>query len=186
MRWHALLADLAGQAERMDQAERSAEVADRARIEAQRVTLVDRLRAVGDGNRVRVQVRGCDDVTGRIRQVAVGWTLVSDDSGAEWIITAPAIMGVAGLHRYSEPAGSSVVDSRLGIAHALRGIAADRSGVRILMTDGSVVDGTIDRVGADFVDVAVHPAGEARRRSTVREMRAVALAGVAAVVRSDR
>jgi hypothetical protein len=44
--------------------------------------------------------------------------------------------------------------------------------------------GTIDRVGADFIEVATHPAGEARRRADVRDVELVTLAAIAAVRRS--
>jgi hypothetical protein len=69
---------------------------------------------------------------------------------------------------------------------ALRGIARDRSVVRIDLTgtDGAL-DGTIDRVGADFVDVAEHPPGEPRRRGNVRSSVLVPTAAIAAVRRQS-
>ena len=48
---------------------------------------------------------------------------------------------------------------------------------------GRVVSATIDRVGADFVEAAVHPVGEPRRRGEVREVVALALPAVAAIRR---
>ena len=39
------------------------------------------------------------------------------------------------------------------------------------------VDATIDRVGADFVEVATHAAGEVRRRDEVREVELIPLRG---------
>ena len=76
------------------------------------------------------------------------------------------MLGVRGSARYSAVPGSDgVVESRLGLRPALRGIARDRSTVRLHLVDGSPsLDATIDRVGADFVDVAALAAGEARRR----------------------
>jgi hypothetical protein len=49
--------------------------------------------------------------------------------------------------------------------------------------DGSVLDATIDRVGTDFLEAAVHAAGEARRRSEVREVVLIPYAALAAVRR---
>jgi hypothetical protein len=71
---------------------------------------------------------------------------------------------------------------------ALRGIARDRSTVRIHLTSGNTqfdaVDATIDRVGADFLEVAAHSAGAARRRAEVRETELVPFTAVVAVRRS--
>jgi hypothetical protein len=51
------------------------------------------------------------------------------------------------------------------------------------LVDGGAVTGTVDRVGADFVEVAEHGPGEPRRQREVSGVRAVAFAAIA-VVRS--
>jgi hypothetical protein len=76
-----------------------------------------------------------------------------------------------------------VVESKLGLRHILRGVARDRSVLRVHLIDETVVDGTIDRVGSDFVEIAVHAAGEIRRQSEVREVLVVALSAIAAIRR---
>jgi hypothetical protein len=81
------------------------------------------------------------------------------------------------------PESESVVESRLGLRHVLRGIARDRSAVRISLIDGTAIDGTIDRLGADFVEVAQHAAGELRRRDQVRDVVLVPLSALAVVRR---
>jgi hypothetical protein len=65
----------------------------------------------------------------------------------------------------------------------LRGVARDRSPVRLHLRDGGTVEATIDRVGADFVEAATHAPGEPRRRPDVREVELVPLAAVVAVRR---
>ena len=81
-------------------------------------------------------------------------------------------------------AAPGAVEARLGLAHAVRGIARDRSGVRLLLRDGRSLGGTLDRAGADFVEFASHPAGEARRPAAVREVVVVAYSAIAAVCRT--
>ena len=53
------------------------------------------------------------------------------------------------------------------------------------LLDGTVLDGTPDRVGADFVELALHPAGEQRRRSTVSQLLVVATEAIVAVRRDS-
>jgi hypothetical protein len=66
---------------------------------------------------------------------------------------------------------------RLGFAFALRDLARRRSSVMVT-TCGGVLQGTIDRVARDHLDLAVHAAGSPRRATNVRETRIVPLAAV--------
>jgi hypothetical protein len=184
MRWDQLFADLEAQADALDLLERGGEIDERARIELSRVALFDRLRP-GVGQVVRVRCPAGVTVGGRLVRVGAQWLLVDEAGGRQALVVASAIMVVSGLGRLAASPGSQgVVESRLGLAHALRGIARDRSPVRLELVDGTSLDGTIDRVGADFVELAAHAAGEARRRAEVRELVVVATAALA-VVRRD-
>lgn len=183
MRWDALFADLEAQASAMAQAERAAEVEDRVRAEVGALTLVDRARAAL-GTPLSVRLLGGTTLTGRLARVGPDWLLLEPDAGAEAVVAAGQLVSVRGLPRYAAvPDSAGVVESRLGLGHVLRSIARDRSAVRILLADGTAVDGTIDRVGADFVDVAAHAAAEPRRRADVHGVQLVPLAGLAAVCR---
>ncbi|HVD89397.1 MAG TPA: hypothetical protein VNB91_10935 [Jatrophihabitantaceae bacterium] len=62
------------------------------------------------------------------------------------------------------------MESRLTFRIALRGLVRDRSTVQVRLTDGRTVIGTLDRVGADFVELAEHAAGESRRAAEVRDV----------------
>jgi hypothetical protein len=184
MRWDALFADLSAQAEALERADRDVEIADRTRIEIAAVPLRDRLAAAA-GQPVRLRCAAGVAVTGRLAQVGPDWALVDEGGGREALVRLAAVLAVGGVSRRAvdaAPAGS--VASRLGVRHVLRGIARDRSAVLVALADGTSVTGTIDRVGADFLELAVHPAGESRRRGDVVDVSVVAVGAVSTVRRA--
>lgn len=184
MRWDGLFADLEAQAAALEHAERAAEVEDRTRGEVGALTVADRVRAAL-GTPLRLRLAGGHSAAGTLVRAGAEWLLVDEGSGREVVLATTAVVSVRGLGRYaSAPGSADVIDSRLGLRSALRGIARDRSVVRVHLVDGSTVDGTIDRVGADFVEIATHPAGEPRRRQDVREVELLPLRSLAAVRRS--
>ena len=182
-RWNELFDDLEAQAQVLSTAERAAEIEDRTRYETGRLGLVDRLLpAIG----ASIQLRGAGglSVAGRLERAHPEWLLVAEDAGREALVAVAAVVSIGGLGRWSAaPGGQSAVDARLSLRQALRAIVRDRSTVRIHLLDGSVLDGTLDRVGADFVELAEHPVGESRRHGEITALLAVALASIAAVRR---
>ena len=76
------------------------------------------------------------------------------------------------------------MNARLDLRFALRAITRDRSPVSLALCDGSQASGTIDRVGADFIEVAEHAIGELRRRDAVQSVRTYPLVAVAAISRT--
>lgn len=182
-RWDGLFSDLEAQADALHAAERAAEVEERARIELAGTTLHDRLRAAV-GQRLRLTCAGQLRLTGVLVRVGSGWLLMDEGGGRECVAREAALVCVSGLSRVTAPPDSApVVESRLGVSHALRGIARDRSGVRMHLVDGSVLVGTVDRAGRDFAEVALHPPAEPRRVGAVRDVVAVAFSAIAAVRR---
>ncbi|MGN6605904.1 MAG: hypothetical protein ACTHMS_02675 [Jatrophihabitans sp.] len=179
MRWEGLFADLAAQAEALERAERAAEIDERTRGEAATLGVLDRLRAAV-GTTVRVGVPGVGPVTGRLGTVGADWLLVDEGSGREALVPVAAVLTVRGIGRTAltaEVAGP--VAARLRLTSALRGVARDRSAVRVHLVDGTVLDGTLDRVGRDHLDVAAHAPGEPRRAREVREIDLVPFAALA-------
>jgi hypothetical protein len=70
---------------------------------------------------------------------------------------------------------------RYQLALALRELARQREPVRVQLVDGTAVGGTIEAVGSDYLELAEHDPGEARRRAAVRARRFIGFAAVVAV-----
>ena len=184
MRWEGLFDDLEAQAAALEQAERAAEVDERTRSEIGALAWGDRARA-SLGASVRARLAGGLAVSGLLCRAGPDWLLLDEGAGREALIVSAAVLGLRGLGRYSAvPDSDGVVAARLGLRHALRAIARDRSVVRIHLRDGTTVDATIDRVGRDFVEVATHAAAELRRRQDVRDIELVPLTAITAVRRA--
>jgi hypothetical protein len=185
MRWDELFDDLDAQAEALAFAERAAEIEDRTRFESGQLALVNRL-LPAIGSALALRCAGGIAIAGLLRRVHPEWLLIAEAAGRESLVATGALSSVGGLGRWSSAPGSqSVVDARLSLRHALRTIARDRSAVRIHLGDGGVLDGTLDRIGADFVELAEHPVGELRRRGEVIAVLAIPVAAIVAVRRDS-
>lgn len=182
MRWDALFDDLEAQAVALERLERSGQVEERARAERSAVGLADRLRP-SCGAALRLSCLGGHAIDGVLRRVGPDWLLLVD-AGTEWVVELAAVVAVTGLGRLAAPAGSAgPAEARLGLGHLLRGLARDRSPVRLYLADGSISAATLDRVGRDYLEAALHPAGEARRRGAVRQVQVVPFSAVVALRR---
>ena len=183
MRWDELFADLEGQLEAAEGAELAAEVADRTRHEAAQLWLVDRARARRRARRSRCTCAGPDRSAGAWpRRGGVAARLGGGRPPGPGAGRGRAVRGRAGrLHgRRVRRAGCSPASG--WVRRCARSPATGcRSSVGLV--DGGAVTGTVDRVGADFVEVAEHGAGEPRRQREVSGMRTVPFAAIA-IVRS--
>jgi hypothetical protein len=165
VRWQLLLADIEAQFDAAEAAELAAEVRDRTRRELARVSLVDRLRAA-IGAQVSVGVPHLGAVHGQLTGVGPDWLLLTEPPSRDVLVPLTAAITVTGVGPNADvPTGE--VDARLGLRYALRLLARDRAAVVITVSDGRTLAGTLDRVGADFVDVAEHSV-EGGRRDAVR------------------
>jgi hypothetical protein len=190
VRWESLFDDLEGQARAQEQAALDSEVADLARAERAGVPLVDRLRAhrgsslalrLLDGAALHVVVDdvGADCLLVRDLPVRSAGNNLATPSGA--LVPLHAVVSVEGLGHGADPGGTTS-ERRLGLAAALRRVARDRAPVRVELRDRTSLTGTVDRVGADHLDLAAHPQDVARRPRNVTHVPALPFAAVVRIV----
>lgn len=180
MRWDSLFDDLEAQLERERSAEELALQLEDERLRLARLGMRERLVAIGrepiilhvgsERHRVRIADAGRD------------WLAVDGEGPPAWsgIVPLPAIDGVTlapplarSSLRTTEGERPSLTE-RLGLAFVLRDLCRRRRYLR-LETPGAVLSGTIDRVGRDHLDLALHPPDAPRRESALAEVRMVPL-----------
>ncbi|MHA7262545.1 hypothetical protein ACX80W_04975 [Arthrobacter sp. TMN-37] len=179
MRWDALFDDMEAQLAAARAAEEEAVTADLSRAEQGRVFLADRLSgSMGQG----LKVRTCNGqgFSGRLAYLGAEWLVLAEGTRSV-LLPFTAVLSVEGLGRTvgSRPAG---VHARLGLASAYRALARDRAYVSVHAgSPPTVHEGMMDRVGADFFELALVPPGEHRRMANVRGVLALPFAAVSAV-----
>lgn len=186
MRWEQLFTDLDSQFTDLADAELMAELPGRQREAASSVTTVQRCRG-SIGAPVRVGVAGGAVHAGRLQDVGPDWLLLQVAAAGELLVALTAVTLIDGLGP-ATGAPLTVVDGRFTLRLALRRIARDRApvamsliGVSEAHAGSAEVTGTIDRVGADFVELAQHAAWEPRRAEAVRSRLLVPLGAIATV-----
>jgi len=178
VRWDELFQDLEGQLAAAEVADLVVEVADRTRRESALLTLADRARGAL-GSWVTVQALGAVRVDGVLVAVGPDWLLLTDDAGRDVLVPLAAVLGLAGLSaRSGSPVGQ--VAARLGLGSALRALSRDRARVTVHLVDSSVLAGTVDRVGADFLELSDRARHESGARPAVRTVSTSAVAAVTA------
>jgi hypothetical protein len=168
VRWEWLFADLEAQIEADDRASFEAEVGDLVRAERGAIPLRDRLRA-HVGCDLALHVRGGGVVDGALLDVGADWVLVRG-AAADLLLPVSSVVAVSGLSR-SAISDDARPARALKLSVVLRGLAADRAPVSVELSGGLTVTGTIDRVGADHLDLAVHALDEPRRQGNVAGVR---------------
>lgn len=173
MRWNALFEDMEAQLAEAETLAFESEVSDRSRADTALVGLSDRLRGTLGGT-IRVHLVSGSTFTGTLSHVGAEG-LVVDELSHQVLVPLAAVSHYSGIGRVAvgEP---SAVRTKLGLAGALRGLARDRAPLTVLLANESGeqrIPGVIDRVGRDFIDLAVTPPGEARRASGILDVATV-------------
>ncbi len=192
MRWDHLFDDLEGQLERELNAEEQDLVAEEERLRLSRLGLRDRLRALYGAGSGPVAITLS---TGTRVLVAL------DSFGRDWlsaeVLDGPVprgrcIIPTAAIASISVASGrvAASLDGdaraeaslalRLGLPFVLRDLCRRRRAVDLVAAHATV-HGTIDRVGRDHLDLAVHEPDTARRANQVAEVLVVPLTSLVLV-----
>lgn len=181
MRWDELFADLEGQLEHGLGAEEREAQLEEERLRVGRATLRDRIAAIGAEP---LRFRLIDGAQLEVVPRTVGRDWISGDlvgSAAQVVLPLQAVLALLPtpdqVDRSLLPVSLGTVTDRIGLAFVLRDLARRRRTLQ-LTTSGGVLSGTIDRVGKDHLDLAVHPADGWRRASSVARIEVLALTQV--------
>lgn len=191
MRWDRFFDDLEDQLASEWEAERAALDTEAERLRLSRVQLSERLTqlAARDGASPTVASFDLADgatVRASVTGVGADWVALALADGPGGAVVVPfASLGAIGLPhadllRTARPAPPrSPLADRLTFGFVLRDLVRRRAGVAVHLVSGRVLTGTIDRAGADHLDLAVHDQGAPRRADEVSGYRLVPFAAIA-------
>jgi len=184
MRWDHLFDDLAGQLEHELHAEERDLQQEEERLRLGRLELRARLGAMlrdRDPARRALSLRTRDGAHHRLRLRSLGRDWLAGDrlepASGQLVVPLAALESlILDAHQVDRTLEAAPLpddlSARLGLTFLLRDLCRRRVALT-LQTVVADVHGTIDRVGRDHVDVAVHDPGVPRRSSAVEHVRVV-------------
>ena len=187
VRWEELFADIESQFERQLDAERLDLEAETERLRIGRLSLIERLERMSGGDMpVRLVLVDAQSIEMSIESTGADWIAGEARLGERRRATIVPIGSVAEVvphgrlpdRRREVAAARSGLAERIGFAVVLRDLCRRRVEVDLCTLTG-IHHGTIDRVGTDHLDLAIHGPGE--RRSARERARVVAFAGIVCV-----
>jgi hypothetical protein len=195
MRWDDLFDDLEGQLEYGLGAEEVDLRAEEERLRLGQMSLRDRLmsivRAQAKGSSYAISVQLVSGAMIAVRPTTFGKDWLAADlvgetrAAAQCILPMAAVAGVIltrqqineSLDAAPEQRGAPRLADRIGLAFVLRDLCRRRASVELVTPPGSLA-GTIDRVGREHLDLAMHEPGSVRREANVTQYRVVPLARI--------
>ncbi|MGW9629836.1 hypothetical protein ACWGST_03970 [Agromyces sp. NPDC055520] len=194
MRWDLLFDDLESQIDQDQRDEERALAIEEERLRLGRLTLRDRLAAIARSDAddpagsIRIELHGGRTIALRPQVFGRDWVSGRSVEGvrggsAQCVVPIAAIAALLPTRAQLEPSlepvpeASARIAERLGLPFVLRDLCRRRTPVRLSTVDGEV-GGTIDRVGRDHLDLALHDADRPRRENAVHGYRIVPLARV--------
>jgi hypothetical protein len=191
MRWGNLFDDLEGQLEQELTAEEVDLRSEEERLRLGRMSVRDRIVAIHRSERrhasysIRVQLLDGSSIAVRPATIGKDWFSADlVDDGRRRVGCIVPIRAIAAILLSKPQIASSLepdpapevsppgLSARLTLSFVLRDLCRRRATVELLLVTGRVA-GTIDRVGRDHLDLAVHEHGSVRRESVVSGYRVV-------------
>lgn len=191
MRWDRFFEDLEDQLSSEWEAERAALDTEAERLRLSRVVLRDRLKGLVDRERssspASFELTGGTLVEAEVSGVGADWVALepAERAGA-FIVPLTALIAIRLSHAEllrtarTVPAAAPLAD-RMTFGFVLRDLVRRRVPVTIHLDRDRTLTGTIDRAGADHLDLALHELAAPRRTEAVTGYRIVPLTAVSAV-----
>lgn len=157
----SLLADLELQAAGRADEERDEEAAALAVASYAEVDLAARLHgallAREPDAEIELRLVGGEQLRGRLVRVGADFVVVESPDPqrrTQWAVATAALTSVVGLPPRAMVSQARPIRSRLGLRSLMRELADQWAAVRLVLHDGSHLEGQASRVGADFVELA--------------------------------
>lgn len=187
MRWDRLFDDLEAQASAEWEAERAALASESERVRLSRVALRDRLLVLREtGAQVRASLCVGSGVEGPIAAVGADWFAVDRGPTAVSVVPFAALTGVQLphadlLHSAAGRVGQALRE-RVDLGFVMRDLARRRVPVLVDLVAGGSLSGTVDRAGADHLDLAVHDLDSPRHPAAVTGFRMIPFGALVQVI----
>jgi hypothetical protein len=188
VRWDRFFDDLEGQLASEWEAERAALDTEAERLRLSRVALRERLAVLEDRDRnagpPSFEIVDGTVLAAEVTGVGADWVALQGAQSVALLLPFTAITAIGMPHadvlRSARPARarSSLAD-RMTFGFVVRDMVRRRVAVMVQLTHGRMLTGTIDRAGADHLDLALHEPGSPRRASEVTGYRVVPFHAVA-------
>jgi hypothetical protein len=190
VRWDRFFDDLEDQLASEWEAERAALDSEAERLRLSRVPLRDRMIALMErergGQAPSFEFRDGTVLTAEVSGLGADWAALDPVEVRAGAVLAPlaAIMWIGMPHpdllRSARPVATrSSLSERMTLGFALRDLVRRRVAVTIHLANGRMLAGTIDRAGADHLDLALHEPGTPRRTGEVSGHRIVPFDAIA-------
>ncbi len=189
--WDGFFEDLEDQLDSEWEAERAALDTEAERLRLARLTLRQRLVSLAEGADAppRLELADGDAVTGPLAAVGADWVALTPDTRRTGAVLVPvaAIVAIGMPHAdvlrsaRADTASAPRLAERMTFGFVLRDLVRRRTPVTVTVLGGRGLSGTIDRAGADHLDLALHDRGQPRRSGLVTGHRVIPFSAVVAV-----